>query len=83
MHVYGPTETTTFASWHEVKSVAEEASTAKRVDVLPLETAGQSQRVEPASAGSLKPGDKVIVGGAHYVVDGEEVSLVEELETIP
>lgn len=27
LHVYGPTESTTFASWHEVKSVAEGAST--------------------------------------------------------
>jgi len=27
LHVYGPTESTTFASWHEVKSVAEAAST--------------------------------------------------------
>jgi aspartate racemase len=27
LHVYGPTETTTFASWHEVDSVAEDATT--------------------------------------------------------
>ena len=38
------------------------------------------QRVEPLAEGALKPGDRVVVGGAHYVMDGEKVSLAEELE---
>jgi multidrug efflux pump subunit AcrA (membrane-fusion protein) len=58
-------------------TVPQGAAVAKRVDVRPIETIGQSQRVE-AVEGSLQPGDRVIVGGAHYVMDGEEVSLVEE-----
>ena len=31
----------------------------------------------------LKAGDRVIVGGAHYVMDGEKVSLAEELDAQP
>jgi hypothetical protein len=58
------------------------ASTAKRIDVLPMDTAGQSQRVEAVSGSALQAGDRVIVGGAHYVMDGEQVSLVEELEML-
>jgi multidrug efflux pump subunit AcrA (membrane-fusion protein) len=63
-------------------TVPQGAAVAKRVEVRPIETIGQSQRVEAVS-GSLQPGDRVIVGGAHYVMDGEEVSLVEELEVLP
>ena len=65
---------------HYLFAVPEGATTAKRVEVRPLETVGQTQRVEAVSDGLLKPGDRVIVGGAHYVMDGEQVSLVEELE---
>ena len=57
-----------------------EDAIAKRIDVKPLDTAGQSQRVEPVSDIRLQAGDRVIVGGAHYVMDGQQVSLVEELE---
>ena len=32
--------------------------------------------MEPA----LLPGDRVVVGGAHYLLDGQEVSLAEKLE---
>jgi multidrug efflux pump subunit AcrA (membrane-fusion protein) len=63
--------------------VPEGESKAKRVDVRALETSGQSQRVEAIGGASLQPGDRVIVGGAHYVMDGEEVSLAEKLEAQP
>ena len=57
------------------------SDTAKRVEVRPLETAGQAQRVEAVLANALQPGDRVIVSGAHYVMDGQQVSLVQELES--
>ncbi len=60
--------------------VSEGSDTAKRVDVRPLETAGQTQRVEAVSGNPLQVGDRVIVGGAHYVMDGQPVNLVQELE---
>lgn len=54
---------------------------ATRVNVQALETSGQSQRVEAASMDELQPDDRVIVGGAHYVMEGQQVSLVQELES--
>jgi hypothetical protein len=66
-----------------VFAVPEGATTAKRVDVRAMETQGQLQRIESISGDALQPGERVIVGGAHYVMDGEEVSLVEELEMLP
>ena len=51
--------------------------------MVTAETRGQLQRIESASGGDLRLGDQVIVGGAHYVMEGEEVSLVEELEMLP
>jgi len=54
---------------------------AQRVDVRTLDTAGQTQRVEAVLDNPLQPGDRVIVGGAHYVMDGQQVSLVQELES--
>ncbi len=66
---------------HYIYVVREGSHVAKRVDVRPLDTAGQRQRVE--SVDGLRAGDRVIVGGAHYVMDGEQVSLVEELEAQP
>ena len=63
-------------------TVSQATTTAKSIDVRPFETIGQSQRVE-AVAGSLQPGDRVILVGAHYVMDGEQVSLVEESEILP
>ena len=56
---------------------------AVRINVRPLDTVGQRQRVESVAAGELKMGDRVIVGGAHYVMDGEKISLAEELEAQP
>ena len=68
---------------HYLFAVPEGSDVAKRVDVRPLETAGQQQRVEAMQPESLKEGDRVIVGGAHYVMDGEKVSLTEKLEDQP
>ena len=62
--------------------VRKDESKATRVPVDPLDTSGQSQRVEAAADVPLMPGDRVIVGGVHYVMDGEEISLVEELEAM-
>lgn len=62
--------------------VPEGATAAKRMKVRTLETSGQTQRIE-AAEGELKAGDRVVVGGAHYVMDGEKVSLLEELEMRP
>ena len=63
--------------------VSDGTSTATRVDVAPLETSGQHQRIVATSEGGLTPGDRIIVGGAPYVMEGEAVSLVEELELTP
>jgi hypothetical protein len=57
------------------------SDTAQRVAVRPLETVGQKQRVEAVSADALQPNDRVIVGGAHYVMDGQQVRFVQELES--
>jgi multidrug efflux pump subunit AcrA (membrane-fusion protein) len=57
------------------------SDTAKRVNVRALETAGQTQRVEAISDDPFEPNERVIVGGAHYVMDGQQVSLVQELES--
>ena len=65
---------------HYIFVVREGSDVAERVDVRPLDTAGQRQRVESLESDALKEGDRVIVGGAHYVMDGEKVSLAEELE---
>ena len=65
---------------HYLFVVREGSDVAERVDVRPLDTAGQRQRVESLAAGVLEAGDRVIVGGAHYVMDREKVSLAEELE---
>jgi hypothetical protein len=65
-----------------VFSVAAGSDVAKKIVVRALETQGQTQRVEPADPDALNEGDRVIVGGAHYVQDGERVSLVEELESV-
>ncbi len=68
---------------HYLFVVREGSDVAERVDVRPLDTAGQRQRVESLEAGKLNAGDRIIVGGAHYVMDGEKVSLAEELEAQP
>lgn len=56
---------------------------AKRVNVHVSETSGELQRIESVETGGLREKDRIIVGGAHYVTDGEEVSLVEQLEAQP
>ena len=65
---------------HYLFAVRAGSDTAERVDVQPLETAGQRQRVEPLEEGKLQDGDRIIVGGTHYVMHGEQVSLAERLE---
>ena len=44
------------------------------VAVTPGETVGSQRRVE----GALKTGMKVIVEGAHYVTDGEQVRTIDK-----
>ena len=66
---------------HYIFVVREGSDVAERVEVRPLDTAGQRQRVESLESDALKEGDRIIVGGAHYVMDGEKVSLAEELES--
>jgi hypothetical protein len=66
---------------HYVFAVPQDSNTAKRVEVQIRDTVGQNQRIEPL-ADSLQAGDRVIVGGVHYVSDGQQVSLVEQLETL-
>jgi amino acid adenylation domain-containing protein len=61
VHVYGPTETTTFATWHEVRSVDERASTVPigraiaQAEVFVLRDDG-----EPCAPG--EPGE-IVIGG--------------------
>lgn len=61
-------------------TVAPGSDIAKKIGVQALETQGQTQRVEAVDPNALSAGDRVIVGAAHYVQDGERVSLVRELE---
>ena len=62
LHVYGPTETTTFATWHEVRAVRENASTVPigraiaNAEVYVLRSDGA-----PAAPG--EPGE-ICIGGA-------------------
>ena len=53
--------------------------TASRVDVHLYETLEQMQRIEAVGDGQLQEGAMVIVEGAHYVVDGEEVRTIEQV----
>jgi hypothetical protein len=54
-----------------------------RVDVNLGETVGQIQRIQAAAEGQLNQGAKVIVKGAHYVAEGEQVRTVEEIAANP
>nr|APD72123.1 non-ribosomal peptide synthetase 7 [Streptomyces sp.] len=57
LHVYGPTETTTFATWHEVTEVAEDARTipiGRPIGATIAHVLDETgQRVSPGSTGEL------------------------------
>ena len=36
---------------------------------------GALQKVEPVTPGELKPGDRIVAGGTHFLVDGEAVRV--------
>ena len=49
---------------------------------MPGESIGRLQRIE-SSESQLQEGTAVIVEGAHYVQEGDQVRLVEEVEAQP
>ena len=59
------------------------AHQASRVDVNVGETIGRIQRIEPVDEGRLQDGALVIVEGAHYVVEGDDVRPVDEVAAAP
>ena len=61
------------------RSTASGESQAVRVRVHPGPVVGELQRIEPAEVGALEEGSRVIVDGAHYVIDGERVNLTRDL----
>ena len=70
-------------SVYVVESVGDQGDTAAEVEVRVGATAGKLQRIEPVGAGRLTEGMRLVVGGAHYIVDGEQINPVEEVELTP
>jgi hypothetical protein len=66
-----------------VEGQGDQRDTAARVEVRVGKTFGKLQRVEPVADGRLTEGMRLIVGGAHYINEGEDVSLVKEVELAP
>jgi multidrug efflux pump subunit AcrA (membrane-fusion protein) len=52
---------------------------AARVEVRIGETVGRLQRIEAVGASPLTDGMRVVLDGAHYVVDGEAVNPMEDV----
>ena len=63
-----------------VQSSAEQGSQARRVEVRLRERLDTLQGVEAVGQPSLQPGTKVIAEGAHFLVDGEAVTIASETE---
>ena len=53
---------------------------AQKIDVKVFEDTDIMQRVEALGEKPLQAGMRIIVGGAHYLRDGERVNIAEELE---
>ena len=60
-----------------------DAHEASRVDVNVHETVGQMRRIEAVGEGQLQEGAKIIVEGAHFTVDGDEVRTIERVAANP
>ena len=60
-----------------------EGEYAKRVSVTVDEGIGNFRRIEPVSGGVLNEGMKLIVDGAHYLVDGDLINAFDEVEVSP
>ena len=66
-----------------VRESAGDTQQVEFVPVEPLESVGRLQRIEAIAQGDLEAGVKVIVAGAHYVVEGEKVQTVDEVKATP
>ena len=66
-----------------VSEDAPEGEHAKRVDVIVDEDLSNFRRIEPVSGKALQEGMKLVVEGAHYLVDGDLINAFDELEVSP
>ena len=66
-----------------VKKEGSEEEYAKRVGVDVDEGLGNFRRIKPVSGGVLNEGMKLIVEGAHYLVDGDLINAFDEVEVSP
>ena len=66
-----------------VSEDAPEGQRARRVDVVVDEGLSNFRRIEPVSGAVLHEGMKLVVDGAHYLVDGELINAFDEVEVSP
>ncbi len=56
------------------------SESAKKVEVEVSDLIGDFRRIEPVEENALETGSKIIVDGAHYLRDGDDVNAFEEIE---
>lgn len=56
--------------------VLQDDGTVKRVEIKWSDGPNTLRRITPVAAGELKEKDRIVSGGAHYLVDGEKVKVV-------
>lgn len=63
-----------------VESGSEGGSKVRKISVQVLDTVGTQGRLGAVGSEALEPGMRIIAAGAHYLVDGESVNVIEEVE---
>lgn len=63
-----------------VEESVSENSKAKEVVVTIADGPNTLKRIEPVEDGTLDEGSKIVLGGVHYLTDGEAVNVAAELE---
>lgn len=52
----------------------------RRVEVTEFEGPNTQKRIEPVEGQTLSDGDRIVLGGVHYLTDGEAVNVASEVE---
>jgi len=60
-----------------------EQAVAKRVEIRLVGAVGEWQRIEPAKEDALKEGTQVILGGTHFLHEGQPVTVAKQEELHP
>ena len=84
--LYVPETAIQFENKTPYVAVVKEGGDGERVGFVNVEigqSVGRVRQIQPLGDGELQEGMKVIVGGAHYVANGESVRAIDEVKVSP